>query len=112
MNSTQNPAPSVTSIHILKYGGDFVVRPGAPVVKGGSQLRFVNLTESYAVVSFPHEEFKDVSIRIESHDEKYVTLPLAPTVGKTKGKVFPYSVYTEEGRDFCKGGSIPIIIIE
>jgi hypothetical protein len=107
----------VVTIHILKYSGEYVVRPGSLAVDAGSQLRFVNLTDDYVVVSFPHEEFKDQSVRIGARGQGLFDVPhlkgRSPAdAGKPNAKVFPYSAYTAEGQDFCRGGSVPIIIVE
>lgn len=106
MNDVQRQVREL-AIDVYKHGPDFVVRPPVTVASAGDTLRFYNLTNSAIVVFVPHREFKDVTLRVDAQQWGQLKVPSVDHRG-----VFPYAIYSDEARAFCKGGSAPDIIIE
>lgn len=103
----QGTSERTVSVHVYRHGAEYLVRPAVVAANGGDSLRFSNLTDQRLTVFFPHRGFEPAVLHVEARGESQLPLPAV----KDRA-LFPYAVYCEEARDFCRGESSPGVIIE
>ncbi len=107
--SVESGGPS--DIQIYKHGGGYRVRPATFPAGRGTHVRFFNAGPDAVRLIFPDEIFAGVGVGpvdIGAGSTQQLTVKTDVGLG-----AYPYAVYVMSvARDFARGDSAPVIIID